>query len=134
MNSAQQTAFTLIELMIVVAVVGILAAIAYPAYSEQVRQTRRAEVTSVLLENAQLLERHFTRTGAYNTSGLNLVVQSPAEGAAVYSIAAVVLTPNTYTLRAEAVPGGIMAADPCAIYSVTQTGERSPADMRCWRR
>lgn len=134
MHSGQQTAFTLIELMIVVAVAGILAAIAYPAYSEQVRQTRRAQVTSVLLENAQLLERHFTRTGAYDSPGLNLVVQSPADGTAVYTISTVVLTPNTYTLRAEAVAGGIMAADPCATYSVTQTGARSPTDARCWRR
>ena len=80
MRSGKKQGFTLIELMIVVAVIGILAAIAYPSYREQVNQTRRAEVTTVLLENAQLLERHFTRTGAYNAAGLSIATQSPHDG------------------------------------------------------
>ena len=85
MNGCTRAGFTLIELMIAVAVVGILAAIAYPAYQEQVRQTRRAEVTTVLLENAQLLERQFTRTGTYDAGALSLATQSPVSGTAVES-------------------------------------------------
>lgn len=62
MHDNQHRGFTLIEVMVVVAIVGILAAIAYPSYIEHVRQTRRAEVTALMLENAQLLERHYTAT------------------------------------------------------------------------
>lgn len=133
MNESRQAGFTLIELMIAVAVVGILAAIAYPSYQEQVRQTRRAEVASVLLENAQLLERHFTRHGAYDTGAVPLATQSPTSGAAIYHIATV-RGANTYTLTATAASGGVMAGDTCAIYTFNQVGQRTPADARCWRR
>jgi type IV pilus assembly protein PilE len=133
MSGRKRAGFTLIELMIAVAVVGILAAIAYPAYQEQVRQTRRAEVTTVLLENAQLLERHFTRTGAYDTGTVSLAMQSPVSGTAVYTLVAV-RGPATYTLTATAAQSGIMARDTCASYTFNQVGQRTPADTKCWRR
>lgn len=133
MTISRQTGFTLIELMLVVAVVGILAAIAYPSYQEQVRQARRAEVTAVLLENAQRLERHFTRHGSYQDGVAGLVVQSPAAGQAVFIITWE-LEADTYLLSARAVPGSIMGADACAQYSLNQVGQRTPAEIKCWRR
>lgn len=133
MNKPRQAGFTLIELMLVVALVGILAAMAYPSYQEQVRQTRRAEVAAVLLENAQLLERHFTRHGSYAEGAAALVSQSPAAGQAVFVISSA-LTADTYLLTARAVPGGILAADACAHYSLNQAGQRMPAEIKCWRR
>lgn len=133
MSRPGQSGFTLIELMIAVAVVGILAAIAYPAYQEQVRQTRRTEVASLLLENAQLLERHFTRNGAYDAGAVALATQSPVNGPALYTIT-VVRGSNTYTLTATAASGGIMGGDACAIYTFNQLGQRTPADAKCWRR
>ena len=78
MQSGIQRGFTLIEVMIVVVIVGILAAIALPSYQEHVRQTRRAEVSALLLENAQLLERHYTRSGSYDSGTvIGLIGQSP---------------------------------------------------------
>lgn len=133
MVMTRQTGFTLIELMLVVAVVGILAAIAYPSYQEQVRQTRRAEVASVLLENAQLLERHFTRHGAYDAGDFALVTQSPGTGQPIFVVSAE-LDADSYRLTARAVSGGIMARDLCAEYGLNQVGQRTPADSRCWRR
>lgn len=134
MNLTPLRGFTLIELMIVVAVIGILAAIAYPAYSEQVRQTRRAEVATVLLENAQLLERHFTRHGAYDADSISLTAQSPAAGRAVFLVEATRLEANAFTLSATAVEGGVMAGDACASLSLDQVGRRTPDDAKCWRR
>ncbi len=134
MLEAKARGFTLIEMMIVVAIVGILAAIAFPSYQEHVRQTRRAEVTAVLLESAHLLERHFTRAGAYDAEGLALIGQSPATGTAIYRIETTFLEANAYTLEATAVTEGPMHGDSCATYRLTHLGERSPADPRCWRR
>ncbi|MES1951488.1 type IV pilus biogenesis protein PilE [Salinisphaera sp. S4-8] len=57
--------FTLIELMITVAIVGILAAIAYPSYLDQVRQSRRADAQSALLQAANRQERYFTTQYTY---------------------------------------------------------------------
>ena len=42
----QQSGFTLIELMIVVAIIAILAAIAIPAYNSYIKEARLAKVTS----------------------------------------------------------------------------------------
>lgn len=126
--------FTLIEVMLVVVLIGILAAIALPSYQEQVRQARRAEVSAVLLESAQLLERHYTRYGAYDAGPAAAVApQSPATGAAVYRIVASVAAEG-FTLTATAVPGGLMAGDACATYSINQVNQRTPDDSRCWRR
>ncbi|MEJ6656265.1 MAG: type IV pilin protein [Pseudomonas sp.] len=134
MGSRTQQGFTLIEVMIVVVIIGILAAIALPSYQEYVRQTRRAEVSALLLENAQLLERHYTRNGSYDSGAVNgLLNQSPASGAAVFSIVPT-LTPESFVLTATAITGGIMDGDACAIYTLNQVGQRAPADTKCWRR
>ncbi|UVL23627.1 prepilin-type N-terminal cleavage/methylation domain-containing protein [Pseudomonas donghuensis] len=66
--STLQKGLSLIELLLVVAVVGILAGIAYPSYSEQVRKAARTEIAGLLFESAQLLERHYSRTGQYADS------------------------------------------------------------------
>lgn len=128
-----QNGFTLIEVMLVVVVIGILAGIALPGYQEHVRQARRAEVATVLLENAQLLERHYARHGGYDVGTAGLASQSPVSGPAVYQIVAT-LVAESFTLTATAVPGGIMAGDVCAVYTLNQVNQRAPADSRCWRR
>lgn len=61
----RQAAFTLIEVMIVVAIVGILAAVAYPSYQEFVRRGARAEARAAVLNMAQLQERNFSDRGLY---------------------------------------------------------------------
>ncbi|SDR71107.1 type IV pilus assembly protein PilE [Halopseudomonas litoralis] len=134
MGSRVQQGFTLIEVMIVMVIIGILAAIALPSYQEHVRQTRRAEVSALLLENAQLLERHYTRNGGYDSGTVNgLINQSPSNGAAIFTIIPT-LTPESFILTATAASGSIMAGDVCATYTLNQVGQRTPADTKCWRR
>ena len=134
MNQRRGQGFSLIEIMLVVVIIAILAGIALPAYQEHVRQARRAEVAGILLENAQRLERHYVRHGGYDAGTVpQLALQSPPSGTPLYILHAA-LSAESFTLTATAVPGGLMAGDPCASYSLDQINQRTPADSRCWRR
>ncbi|MFP3852277.1 type IV pilin protein [Pseudomonas sp. W5-01] len=125
--------FTLIELMIVVAIVGILAAIAYPSYTEYVRRTHRTEIAGLLMEQSQILERAFTKTGSY----LNV----PVAGNAWYNVAIAYSNATTgmdFTLTATPVPASMMNGDKCGTFQITNTGVRTNStglsNKDCWGR
>ena len=131
-----QKAFTLIELMIVVAIIGIMAGIAYPAYQDSVIRSRRADAKGALMSFASAMERHFTENNSYcdaggaggadlcgagtNDTGSPTVFStvSPVDGTTSYynltltpSATAVVttITATSYNLRAT--PIGAQAGD-----------------------
>ncbi len=128
MKKMNETGFTLVELMITVAIIGILAAIAYPSYTQYVQRANRAEARSMLLENAQFLERNFTTANRYDQTSAGAVIngaalprtKSPINGAAKYNITFAAQTSQTFTLQAA--PTGTMAGDACDTFTLTNTG------------
>ena len=129
--SKKTKGFTLIEVLIVVMIIGLLAAIAGPSYLQNVRKGRRADVRTVLVQNAQFMERSMTENSRYDItpSGpttLPLLVSPVGASAANvdYDIALTVLTPLTYTITATRKAGGKMDTDECGNYTLTQTGAR----------
>jgi type IV pilus assembly protein PilE len=80
-NSGSSRGFTLIELMVVVVVATILVSIAVPSYMSQVRQSRRTEAKTAVLDLAGREERYFSTTPTgYTTTAAN--VGYPGFGAA----------------------------------------------------
>ena len=65
MMKNKQKAFTLIELMIVVAIIGILFSIAYPSYQESIVKSRRTEAKSGLTKFSVLMTQQLTEAGTY---------------------------------------------------------------------
>ncbi len=121
--------FTLIEIMIVIAIIGIVITIA-----EYVNKGRRTEVAGLLSEQAQILERHYSKTNVYtNATGLSA-------GNDFYTITiAITPTDQTFLLTAVRKPGKAMAADKCGDFTLTNTGVRSMVNATattkdCWGR
>ncbi|WP_413436831.1 type IV pilin protein [Sulfuriferula sp. GW1] len=143
MKTQWMRGFTLIELMVVVTIIGILAAIAYPSYQQYVRRAQRSQARSILLENAQFLERNFTEANRYDqdSTGAALILpfpSSPKEGTARYAIAAV-STATTFALSATPIAGGLMDGDECGTLTLNNLGQKDVSGATldaasCWNR
>jgi type IV pilus assembly protein PilE len=134
---------TLIELMIVVVIIGILSAIAYPNYTAYVQRGNRAEARSVLLENAQILERNFTMANRYDTKNSDgsggaptIIAQSPKAGTAKYTIAAAYGAAPAQTFTLTATPTGAMSGDGCGNLTFDSLGQKGKSGSLsiddCW--
>jgi type IV pilus assembly protein PilE len=95
----QQTGFTLIELMIVVAVIGILAAVAIPNYSDYIKRGKAAEATSNLATLRVKMEQYFQDNRTYIGGAC-----SPTSGAQYFTYTcSVTPTATAYTLKATGI-------------------------------
>lgn len=95
--------FTLVELMITVAIIGILSAIAYPAYTSYVWKSRQAEAKTIMMRNAQMLERFYTVNNGYASWSIASGVQfypetATASGSAFYQYTFTASGNQAYTL------------------------------------
>lgn len=104
----QQSGFTLIEIMIVVAIIGILAAIAVPSYTDYVRRAKIAEATSTLSEMRTKMEQYFQDHRTYNNTaalpcgaaGTSIAAAPPAGQLKYFTISCSDLGNDTYTVIA----------------------------------
>ena len=116
--------FTLIEMMIVVSIIGILSAIALPAYSDHVKKARRADAQQILLQNAALLERQYSRQGqypaAFNVTALEFYRFSYSKG-----------SNSAFTLTAA--PTGDQSSDSCGTLTINHQGVKTPNTSGCWK-
>jgi type IV pilus assembly protein PilE len=140
-TSRRGKGFTLIELLITIVLVAILAAIAYPTYTEHTKKTRRSEIAGVLVEEAQRLERFFSRAGQYsNASGPPIREHEVAAGNAYYAISAE-RSEQTFILTAMPIAGTLMSGDRCGGFVLENTGRHDNVGMSgdasvqtCWGR
>lgn len=135
--------FTLIELMIVVAIIALLASIAYPSYTEYVARARRGDAKTVLLENAQFMERYFTQNNSYLNGAANPalpITEAPKDGGTKFYDISFDGTNTVTAFTIRAVPKGAMLSDPCGTLTLTQSGVRGVSNggarsvQECWDR
>jgi type IV pilus assembly protein PilE len=139
--------FSLIELMVVVAIATILFAIAVPSYMNQVRQSRRTEAKTTLLDLAGREESYFSTSanGAnYTATPANLGYNGAwpiVVGSGYYQVTVCVAAAGgaacapsaqpgpSYTIIATPVAGQSQAKDtPCTAFAVDSVGQQYAAD------
>lgn len=135
MNRSENSGFTLIELMIVVAIIGILAAIAYPSYQNHIEKTRRSVAQAELMELAQWMERRYTASYDYRdgTDAPDLPFEtSPRDGNATFYNLKFQGTVARDSFTLEAAPAGAQANDDCGTLTLDSSGTKGAAKSGCW--
>lgn len=112
----QQSGFTLIELMVVIAIVAIIATMALPTFTEQVRKSRRSEAITTLGDLQVRQERWRSSNAAYGTldniTGTTAATFNAAQ--THYNFAVTVNTASAYTITAT--PKNAQSGDRCGTY------------------
>ena len=142
--------FTLIELMITVAIAAVLMSIAFPLYLHQIRESRRTDARSALLDLASREERYYSMQNAYSSTATDLgyTAWPQTVGSGYYQLsqpanisAATATTPATFTLTAVPIAGKGQDKDTdCQSFVVTQTGQETSTNgagvdssATCWK-
>lgn len=135
--------FTLIELMVTVLIASILLTIAVPMYSAQMRQSRRTEARTALLQIGQREERFFSTNSAYSQLPSDLGYGGAAwpmtVGTGYYTVS-VTAAGSTYTATATPTTLGKQSNDTsCAQFTLNQAGQQGATDSSnsdtsatCW--
>ena len=152
---ARHAGFTLVELMVVVAIATILLAVAVPSYLSYVRQSRRTEARTAVLDLAGREERFFSTNGAAYTATaaqLGYTALGVPVGSGYYQLTVCVpansnctaglAMPNppvapSYTVVATPVAGQSQVNDAqCTAFAVDSTGQQfatgTGGTAYCW--
>jgi type IV pilus assembly protein PilE len=144
--------FSLIELMVVVAIATILFAVAVPSYLTYIRQSRRTEARTAVLDLAGREERFFSTNGATYTTvpgNLGYAAFGVPIGSGYYSLAvctvppaascppSAIATAPAYTVTATPVAGQSQVNDAqCTSFSVDSAGQQFATGNQtaafCW--
>lgn len=130
-------AFTLIELLIVLAIIGILSSVGYGMYLDKVKASYRAEAQSALLQFQQAMERFYTENNTYagsHAGGVPAATVFPSQAPLSSNDPKYDLTASTtassYTLTATPISDGLMDSD--GAYTLTNTGSKTYNGATGW--
>ena len=142
--------FTLIELMITVVIASILMSIAFPLYQHQIRESRRTDARSALLDLASREERYYAMNNVYTSTASNLGYtgwpQTVGGGYYVLNAPTNINAPTatsaaTFTITATPVAGKGQDQDSdCQLFQVIQSGQDTSTNSAsadssaiCWK-
>lgn len=126
------TAFSILELLIVIAIISILAAISYPSYQQHIAQVNRRRATIALLSFAGKLEETHAITGTYQNVQLSKINTGSINKQLPYQFKLLYATKTKFQLSAT--PNSIQQKlDPkCTAITITSDGQRGD-QTDCWR-
>lgn len=135
-HASSMSGFTLIELMVTVVVAAILFSIAIPSYLNQIRESRRTEAKTALLDLAGREETLFSTQNLYSavptTVGYTGGAFPVTVGSGYYTVTVVVPNPAapaaqpSFIITATPVAGTSQAKDTaCQSFSVDQLGNQT---------
>lgn len=112
------TGFTLIELMIVVAVIAIITTLAFPSYRDYVRRSNRAAAQSQMLDISNREQQYLLANRDYTNSLTTLNYTLPTEVSQYYSAAI------SLDCDANGTADASEGKPPCFIITLTPTGDQ----------
>lgn len=117
-------AFTLIELMIVLAIIAIITTFALPAYQDHIRNSRLPDAFNELNSQQYILENAYSDSGSYGTLCTSMVTATASSSAGKYFTFTCAINPDliNYTLTATGISG--KALDGYS-YSLSSDGTRT---------
>lgn len=136
---SQQSGFTLMELMIVVAIIGVLAAIGYPGYVDYITKANRTAAAAYITSLTNKQQQYMLDARQYATSLADLGETVPTDVATNYTVS--INTDNTDTPPSyviSAAPMGVQAArdTKCATLTIDETGNKTESGTstvsECW--
>lgn len=146
-RGGRRAGFTFIELMIVVLIIGILARLALPYFKNQIREGRRSDAKTALLDLASREERYFATNNTY-TSSLAVLYSSATNTSTVlyvpngdqassdYEIEFPTPYPTATSYSISAVPQNDQANDYCGTYTYDNFGDQGNSGNTittgCW--
>jgi type IV pilus assembly protein PilE len=147
---SRMTGFSLIELMVTLVIASILLTIAIPSYLTHIREARRTEAKTALVDLAGREETLFSTTNQYSTVPTTVGYTGGAfpvqVGSNYYTVNVQVPNPaanspaNSFLITATPVAGSSQAKDgPCQSFTVDQLGNQTALDAggavnttTCW--
>jgi len=138
--------FTFIEIMITVLIIGVLARLALPYFNGQIRESRRSDAKTALLDLASREERFFATNNTYTSTANSLyggTVSFPlympngvgTNTTADYAVSVQTATSTGFLLAA--IPQNNQTSDTCGAYQLDNFGTQSNPNLTtaysgCW--